>query len=456
MWARVRLLNGQWGKVAIAAYVLLAVSFLAGGASRLHELRLALVELTALPLLVLAGSRLLEASSWRAQRLPLAILFGVAAIPLLQVLPTPPAFWTALPGREQVSLALEITGVAPTWGPISLAPDFTWQAALALLPPIAIFLGVVAAGYALGRNLILASLFAGIASCLFGFAQVFAGPVLYLWPTTSDGAVVGFFANRNHLATLTLMLIPFAAVLATSPARTSHRSRMIRWVAMTYLVLAVVAMGVIQSRAGVLLLGPVMGVGLLAAWFAAGRGRAGLPLIAAIAGGIAAMAAVAFFAIVPVMDRFDPNSAPEVRFDRWPLVVEAAETYLPLGSGVGSFDAVYRSVEPLEELDSTFFNHAHNEYVEVLLETGWLGVAALAAFLYWFVRSAWTAWTTRTGRLQDMQRAATIAIAVVLTHSLVDYPIRTETIAVLFALCCALLALPRTEKHEGRARRRRA
>jgi hypothetical protein len=49
---------------------------------------------------------------------------------------------------------------------------------------------------------------------------------------------------------------------------------------------------------------------------------------------------------------------PEPRFERWPRIAEAAQTYLPLGSGIGSFDAVYRSVEPLEELDSTFFNQA--------------------------------------------------------------------------------------------------
>jgi hypothetical protein len=42
--------NSQWDAVAIAAVVLLAFAIVFGGASRLHELRLALVELAALPL----------------------------------------------------------------------------------------------------------------------------------------------------------------------------------------------------------------------------------------------------------------------------------------------------------------------------------------------------------------------------------------------------------------------
>ena len=34
-----------------------------------------------------------------------------------------------------------------------------------------------------------------------------------------------------------------------------------------------------------------------------------------------------------------------------------------------------------------------------------------------------------------------VAVGAVLLHSAVDYPLRTETIAVVFALCCALLEL---------------
>ncbi len=60
-------------------------------------------------------------------------------------------------------------------------------------------------------------------------------------------------------------------------------------------------------------------------------------------------------------------------------MAEAAQSYLPVGSGLGSFDPVYRSVEPLERLDATFFNQAHNDYLEIWLETGWIG-AGLTVF----------------------------------------------------------------------------
>ncbi|RZJ46055.1 MAG: hypothetical protein EON86_00120 [Brevundimonas sp.] len=53
-------LKGQWDAVAIASAILLALSLVLGGASRVHILRLAVVELAALPLLVISLNRLIS------------------------------------------------------------------------------------------------------------------------------------------------------------------------------------------------------------------------------------------------------------------------------------------------------------------------------------------------------------------------------------------------------------
>lgn len=457
MWTRFKPVNGQRDWLALAAVVLLSASFLLGGASRQHELRLALVELAALPLLVIAASRLIQSGEWRVYRWPLGLMVAVAAIPLIQLVPLPSAIWTGLPGREQVRLALDVTDVAAGWGPISLTPDETWRHFLAYLPPAAMLLAVLAGGRTLGRQLVLVCLAAAAISIVLGIAQLSSGGTqLYLWETTSAGSVVGFFANRNHLATLTLMLVSFGAVLAVGrPSGSAGRSMALRWAAICFVALSVIALGIIRSRAGVILIGPTLGAGAVAAWLAAGRGRMGVPFIGGLAAAVAGIAAVAFFAIIPVLDRFDPGATPELRFDRWPLVLETAQVYLPLGSGVGSFDPVYRSVEPLGELDASFFNHAHNEYLEVLMETGWLGAAAVAAFLFWFARSAWSAWIGPASLHRDLQRAASIGIIAMLGHSWVDYPMRTETIAVVFAICCGLLAVSPSDEPGQRTRRRR-
>ena len=436
-----RIYRGQWDAVAIASVVLLALSVVFGGASREHALRLAVVELAAVPLLVIAAGWLIRTGLWREHRFALALLGALVALPLIQLLPLPAAVWTGLAGRDQLVLALDLAGLQPGWVPLSVTPDLTWQSALALTPPVAVFLAVVAAPHPLAVRLIGVYLVAAVVGIVLGAAQLASGGEgLYPWATTSAGSVNGFFANRNHLATLLLACLPFAAVLgAASLRRRDDDRRLSLWFAALFMGLVVIGLAAIRSRAGVVLFGPTVIISLLAAWIAAGRGRPA-PALLGLAGAVAvAVAAVAVLALPSLLARFDVQSAPEGRFEGWPIVAEASETYLPLGSGIGSFDAVFRSVEPLEQLDPTFFNHAHNEYLETWLEAGWPGAALIIAFLIWYGRRLWSAWKASTSRERDLQRAASIALLVMLLHSAVDYPLRTATLAVLFALCAAIL-----------------
>lgn len=442
-----RIREGQWDAVAIASVVLLALSFFLGGASRDHALRLAIVELAALPVLVLGLDRLIRNGLWRQHRFPLTVLAAIAAIPLIQLVPLPPGVWTALPGRDEMALALQLAGLQPDWAPLSLSPDHTWRSALALIPPAAFFIAMLSQTGQQRERLAYLCVAGAIVAIGLGAAQLASGGErLYPWATTSAGSVNGFFANRNHLASYILITLPFAVILGAATLRRRGRTASGLWFGALFTGLAIVALAAIRSRVGITLFAPVMVVSLLGAWIAAGRGRPGPGLLVFVGSIAAALTAVAVLALPPILARFDTQGAPEDRFQRWPLVAEAAETYLPLGSGIGSFDPVYRSVEPLRELDGSFFNQAHNEYVETWLEAGWAGAGVIIAFLVWYSRRCWSAWRARPSRERDMQRAASIGIGVLLVHSIADYPLRTATLAVVFALCCALLELaPQSE-----------
>ena len=327
--------------------------------------------------------------------------------------------------------------------PLTLTPDKTWRSLLALIPVVAIFLAVAVVKPNQQRLLIMGLFGFTTLSVLLAIAQVAAGGTgFYLWPTTDAGNVVGFFANRNHFATLCLLTIPFLAVTAGRELRRrTSGSALVLWLSLLGLGVIVLMLGVIRSRAGVVLLPPTLAASLLAAWFASGGRRPKTWLLGLIGATVAAVVAGAALVVEPVLERFDSAGAKEGRFENWPLVAEAANTYLPLGSGLGSFDAVFRSVEPLDTLDPTFFNQAHNDYLELWLETGWLGGGLLLVFFVWFARRSWAAWRAPVSSSSDLQRAASVAIVVVLAHSAVDYPLRTLTIAVTFALCCAFLDL---------------
>jgi O-antigen ligase len=133
--------------------------------------------------------------------------------------------------------------------------------------------------------------------------------------------------------------------------------------------------------------------------------------------------------------------AQEARFAAWPTVVQAAWSFMPLGAGVGAFERVFRAAEPLGLVGPTFFNHAHDEYLEIWLETGVVGPALVAAFAVWFALASVRAW--RRGG-EPLARGASVGVGLILAQSVVDYPLRTETVACLFAFACGCLAAQRS------------
>ena len=116
----------------------------------------------------------------------------------------------------------------------------------------------------------------------------------------------------------------------------------------------------------------------------------------------------------------------------------AIADFMPLGSGLGSFPKVYDLYEDPRQVTDTYVVHAHNDYAELALETGIPGILLLLAFLAWWAGQAWQVW--RSAESAPFARAASIATAAILAHSLVDFPLRTAAIASVFAACLALLA----------------
>jgi O-antigen ligase len=121
--------------------------------------------------------------------------------------------------------------------------------------------------------------------------------------------------------------------------------------------------------------------------------------------------------------------------------LSAAADYFPIGSGVGTFNVIYPMYEDPVSLTTTYVNHAHSDLLEILLETGLPGVILLGLFLFWWGRRTIAIW--RSEEVDQFARAATIATAAIMAHSLVDYPLRTAAISAIFAACCALMAEPR-------------
>lgn len=166
-------------------------------------------------------------------------------------------------------------------------------------------------------------------------------------------------------------------------------------------------------------------------------------------------AGVAFIASKPMaVDAIGGASASvSSRTAIWATTTEAIAASFPAGTGLGSFEQAYRQFEDPMAVSAEYVNHAHNDYLELILELGAPGLILIAGFLLWWLVAAVRIWSSAVST--PFARAATIATVTVLAHSIVDFPLRTAAIAALFAALVAIMArhfrsAPVTKRGESR------
>lgn len=417
-----------YGSCAVLAAALVLGG--SGAAAPLHNL---IVELAALGLLVAILANPAQLFPPRRGEWPaLLLLLLVVLTPLLQLVPLPPAVWTGLPGRD---LAASIDGVVglQEWRPLSLDPEATSLAGAYLLLPTALFLAVLQMREEERERLSLLIACGAAASLVLGVLQVAtAGTSFHLYTNSHNGFATGFFANKNHQADLLLIGMLFASALISQLRKVSL---VIRW---TLLFAAVIAFsaGVVaaNSRMGLMLL-PIAILGSFSFFYPVDRRRPAILLLLAAAIIMIGVFLAASGNTQVVMRRFQGFS--DGRFQFWAEAMYAVKLYFPWGSGLGTFDPVFRTIENLNSLDGLYVNHAHNDYVQILLEAGAWGAALVVLFIGLF---GWLSFRRRPdGSTLPIGRAATLSIVIILLHSTVDYPLRTLILLSLFGVFVALL-----------------
>lgn len=374
----------------------------------------------------------------------LLLAIALVAIVLLQLVPLPPAVWTALPGRERVAEGFAMIGQPLPWLPLSLNPEGSIAGVLWLLPAFAALLGIVRLGAYRTSLLAWALLAVTIASVMLAALQLTGGrdSPFYFYDITNPGMGVGFFANSNHQATLLLCALPFAAALYAGRSR----SRSMKGTSGLAVVLGGAAVILVV---GLALNGSLAGVGLgVAVLVASGLmlrfRRRPVPTWGPMLAGLGLFAALAAIFLGPTTGSV-LQGAERSAISRQEMVgttLAAAGAHFPLGSGVGTFASIYRLQEDPAVTTPQWVNHAHSDVAEIALETGLPGIILMLVLLWWWGRRAYAVWI-RDEQPDHFARAAAIASAAIIAHSFVDYPLRTGAISTLFAICLALLAQPR-------------
>lgn len=427
----------------ILLMALLATLWLAGGASRADTLGQAVVRGAAW-LALIAAILFAPRPALRETRPVLLLLLAALALVLIQLVPLPPAAWLALPGRALLAEAAAAAGEAQPWRPLAIVPDAAWNAASSLIVPFAVL--ILVAGLKPRERAWLPAILLGLvtASALLALLQFSGAAVANPFINERVGQVSGSLANRNHFALFTAIGCLVVPVWVFLDDRKPLWRGPVGIGLVLLFALVILASG---SRAGILVGMLALAIGTLLAWRGLRRTLRHMPrwvLPAAVAGLVAMITLFVLISVAagraPSIDRtFAADAGEDMRFRAVPTLFAMIRTYFPVGAGFGGFDPLFRIHEPFTLLKPTYFNHAHDDLLEIVIEGGMAALLLLLAAIGWWIRASARAW--RDGAA--VAKLGSSIIFLVLVASAFDYPARTPMLMAVLVIAATWLSIDR-------------
>ncbi len=372
-------------------------------------------------------------------KIPFLLLSLLFLASLLYLIPLPPSIWTTLPGRKNIVQGFELLSMAPPWLPLSVTPETTLFSMFDFLPPFALLMmvGVFASRREINLALRAVLIFA-VFTVFLGVAQLSGlNESLYFYKFTNHGTAVGFFSNANHQASFLLMTLPIAAVISVNSVQKSLEDNFLTVLSMLAFFTLLIGVFLTSSVAGYgLAVYVLLATILLCVPNSGGKKK----YFWAVSGIIVTVVLSDFLFLSghsgELLSEFK-GSGHASRRVLFADSYQAIKDFFPFGSGLGSFDNVYRLYEQAGE---STIPHAHNDFLEAVLELGIFAIILIAAFLIWFGNLAYKAITSqRSSSL--FAKGAFVSISSVFIHSMVDYPLRNIGLSVLFTFFICLLIL---------------
>jgi O-antigen ligase len=282
----------------------------------------------------------------------------------------------------------------------------------------------------------------GSAVALFAVLQNLSAPSKLYWLRTPrlGGWIYGPYVNHNHYAGLMEMLVPVPLVFAFSRFGNQRE----RWIAASAAAFMAATIFLSGSRGGMIAFGVEIAIFLV--WVFRERQRKNIAIllgvfllislaIIASTGGHEVKARIATFAA-------DKHSdiATDIRLQIDRDILRMVRHRPMLGWGQGTFAEVYPRFRSF--YTDSLVNAAHNDFLQVLAETGLIGFAIMIWFLVITLRHALRKSSKWTSNLNGaVAVAALLGISGILVHSLIDFNMQVPANAALFYAICTVAAM---------------
>ena len=281
----------------------------------------------------------------------------------------------------------------------------------------------------------------GSAMALFAVLQGLSSPTKLYWVRTPHfgGWIYGPYVNHNHYAGLMEMLTPIPLVFAFS--RYAHGKK--KWLAALAAVFMGASVFLSGSRGGMAALAVEMGFFLWFLFQERTRNRIALLLGTCFLIGVVSIAYVGGSEVSSRISTMMDYKHPDVSADTRLKIAHDCLTMFrarPLaGWGMGTFADVYPQFRSF--YTSTFTNAAHNDYLQLLTETGVVGFGIIMWFLVAAIRPALQKTKNWPSDVNGMLAlAALLGITGILVHSFVDFNLQIPANALLFCTLCTVAA----------------
>ena len=287
----------------------------------------------------------------------------------------------------------------------------------------------------------------GFIVSLFGIVQYFTfnGKLYWFVVPHQDGLVFGPFVYHNHFAGFVELVAPFGLALLFSGRVPKDQVPALG----LFTIVPIAALVLSASRGGITSF--LLEVGLLALLLQAPAER-GKRLLKAACLVMVTGVLLGWLGISATVQRFEQlfgSDAPANRrlslsADAWQIFVHHPWT----GTGLGTFETAYPRYASF--YDGLRVDHAHNDYLELLANTGLIGGLfglAFVAFLFWF---GYANLRSQHPGARAFYGGALAACAGILLHSFVDFNLHLPSNALLFLICAGLATSRRVVPESNR------